>query len=136
MEFFQTGMGRKFYESSVPKLIQSIEKLAGSVDAINTRLATHEGPKVEESLSIDLGYGVVLKATKKGSKDDYPGFWIDIEIDGESHPFVTAEKVPQKEGDGFVFSAAVWSEMGKEDATHIVKSRHTFSDVVKSALID
>jgi len=34
-EFFQTGMGRKFYEADVPKLIEAINRLATAIEKQN-----------------------------------------------------------------------------------------------------
>lgn len=31
-DFFQTGMGRKFYEADVPELIKAINRLAAAVE--------------------------------------------------------------------------------------------------------
>lgn len=35
-EFFQTGMGRKFYEADVPELIKAINRLAAAVEKSNS----------------------------------------------------------------------------------------------------
>ncbi len=35
-EFFQTGMGRKFYEADVPELINAINRLAAAVEKSNS----------------------------------------------------------------------------------------------------
>lgn len=136
-QFYNSPMGRHFFEGSLPKLIKAIDSLANSVDTFNKMPNTGDTKEPEEEkLSFDLGFGVSFTVTKKGAKDDYPGFWIDIEVDGESHPFVAVEKVPQISGDGFVFSAAVWGELGKEDPTDRIKSQYTFTDAVNSGLID
>lgn len=34
-EFFQTAMGRKFYESDFPKMIKAIERLATAIEKAN-----------------------------------------------------------------------------------------------------
>ncbi|MFP5116136.1 hypothetical protein ACSU64_27900 [Bacillaceae bacterium C204] len=38
IQFFQTMMGRKFYERDVPHLIRAIEKLSDQVEEMNKRL--------------------------------------------------------------------------------------------------
>ncbi len=34
-EFFQTGMGRKFYEADVPRIAKGIERLAAALEKAN-----------------------------------------------------------------------------------------------------
>ena len=35
MNFFQTVMGRKFYESDVPRLIKALEKIGNQLEKLN-----------------------------------------------------------------------------------------------------
>lgn len=37
-EFFQTMMGKKFYESDMPKLIKSLDKIATQMERLNDNL--------------------------------------------------------------------------------------------------
>jgi chaperonin cofactor prefoldin len=41
-EFFQTPMGRRFYEHTVPELVKQIERVAEALEAILDRLAKQE----------------------------------------------------------------------------------------------
>ena len=34
IEFFQTGTGRKFYESDIPKIVDSLEKIAEALQKL------------------------------------------------------------------------------------------------------
>jgi len=42
IQFFQTMMGKKFYERDIPHLIKAIEKLANQVEKVNERLDKFE----------------------------------------------------------------------------------------------
>jgi len=37
-QFYKTHMGRKFYESDVPKIVTALEKIAVSLEKINKRI--------------------------------------------------------------------------------------------------
>lgn len=34
-QFFQTGMGRKFYDSQLPRLIDALERIAAAIEKIS-----------------------------------------------------------------------------------------------------
>jgi hypothetical protein len=41
-EFFQTPMGRRFYEHTVPELVKQIERVAEALEALLAKLAKQE----------------------------------------------------------------------------------------------
>ena len=41
-EFFQTPMGRRFYEHTVPELVKQIERVAEALEAILAKVAKKE----------------------------------------------------------------------------------------------
>lgn len=53
MEFHETGLGKRFFESSVPALIRKIEKIGTELERLNDF-------RVEEAAKNELGYGVLL----------------------------------------------------------------------------
>jgi hypothetical protein len=42
VEFYQTRMGRTFYEGDVPKIARALERIAGALEAISTKLDKEE----------------------------------------------------------------------------------------------
>ena len=43
-EFFQTGMGRKFYDGDVPRLLKALERIATALERIaDQQMTTTEG---------------------------------------------------------------------------------------------
>lgn len=47
-EFFQTPMGRRFYEHTVPELTKQLERIADALEALLAR-RTKKGPEEEAS---------------------------------------------------------------------------------------
>lgn len=57
MEFYQTVMGRKFYEGTMPALVRAVEALTERVDALVEELAASEDEQdavVEEGEVVNL----------------------------------------------------------------------------------
>ncbi len=42
LQFFQTRMGRAFYDRDVPAIAQALERIAGALEAISTKLDKEE----------------------------------------------------------------------------------------------
>lgn len=134
LQFFETRMGKHFYEGQVPKLINSIEKLANAVEAANRKLDVKQEAPAQAKMTIDLGSGVMLKVEKKGAKGDYPGFLIEIVAGGTSYPLATIEELQKLDSDESIFHVVAWDDARKDEPSHIIKSKYTFSDVVSGAL--
>lgn len=50
-EFFQTGMGQKFFEGTVPRIVKALERIADALEKQNETKspeAIAERPKVKE----------------------------------------------------------------------------------------
>lgn len=55
-EFFQTGMGRKFYESDVPRIAKALERIATALEARNKKEADEQNRKQEaEPVQVQVG---------------------------------------------------------------------------------
>ena len=120
-EFFRTRMGSEFFTQSIPKLIKAIERVA---DAL-TNPTKEEKPKSETpELNVALGMGLVMRAMSK--EGEYPGYFIDVLIDGEEYPLAAVELEPEfEEGAGRRFSVAVWDSTKTESPAEIIKSKYT-----------
>ena len=121
-EFFRTRMGTEFFSRNVPRLIKAIEGVSDGLSALSKK---GEAPKPEkQELSVPLCMGITMRAQAKG--DDYPGYFIDILIDGEEYPLASVELEPEYfEGEGRKFSVAVWDSTKSEEPAAIIKSKYT-----------
>lgn len=56
IEFFQSMMGRKFYEADVPRITKALERIADALEEQNKKT---EGPSTEEMEEISrMKYGI------------------------------------------------------------------------------
>ena len=46
-DFFQTGMGRKFYDHDVPRIADALERIADALEKLTTNLETEIPPHDE-----------------------------------------------------------------------------------------
>lgn len=61
MEFFQTVMGSRFYEGSVPRLVRTLERIATSLEKL---VAVHSAPVAQPDPNfnaLDITIGQVLR---------------------------------------------------------------------------
>ena len=76
MEFFQTAMGRKFYEGTMPALARNIKALTEAVDKNNAVMAEAlnalrgSGKPAGNELMIALAEGWVYYKTSAGTVDE------------------------------------------------------------------
>ena len=104
MDFFQTGMGRKFYEGSVPRIARALESIAQSLEAL-----TKEQKKAD-NLPFDF-YAC--------SDPEYPEFYIDTKGEN-SVPIVTIKH----DGKGTPTAVYVWDDPMQDDYSHRIELVH------------
>jgi hypothetical protein len=93
-EFFQTKMGRKYYERDIPTIAKSLSSIASSLE---------EKDKLKQRLfEVD-------------KKDD--GIHVGVNIDYDKKPLVTIEEDLEEK----VINIYIWED-DKEDFTKIAKS--------------
>jgi hypothetical protein len=72
VEFFQTGMGKRFYEFTMPKLIESLDSLTAEMKRAN------DLKEKEMSSPIVVSSEVKKEEVKdEFSKEDLDGFFLD-----------------------------------------------------------
>jgi hypothetical protein len=80
-EFFQTVMGRQFYEGAVPKLIGAIERVADALESQKTIPSTaavamtRSIPPLSGRASMDAGTTSACLYLLRKARDDAPGEW-------------------------------------------------------------
>jgi len=95
-EFFQTVMGRAFYEHTVPKIAATLERIATTLEQLNRFMqekeAMQEAEKTEYNLTNSLTYDKILlsKMPQGGKQDGQEG---SREDEGHgSHPSQTGDR--------------------------------------------
>jgi len=105
-QFFETMMGRKFYERDVPNIAKSLDKIAVALGK-GAELANKE----EAVLKVKINENTYLKVCL--SNTDNNGVCVDIVKGDEETPFLLVEGSDEE---GKV-SAYIWEDEKDEDFT-------------------
>lgn len=112
IEFYQTKLGQKFYNSDFPRLVSAVEKLAREAEKESKKPLEKE----EGKMKIDFGF-VVLVAEALACKD-MPGIYLSLEDkDGNfCQSLVLIERAYKDK-----VAVKVWADGNNDDYTHKIE---------------